>query len=184
MQFIQFPNGNVWRVSEQHRISGTVQVHDYENFESLEDRLDAISEAATGSCCGLTDFSYTYRGNDLVSFYGTADALPADEADFADEGYKVLLPGSPELAAALMAQYNLSEAEATHAVGSMDCVYENECQLDVVGSDRSIHTPAHPQDCDYVRIVLDGYELAYWTSNEWAEDPTCVMGAIFGAAKG
>ncbi|OIP99467.1 hypothetical protein AUK40_00725 [Candidatus Wirthbacteria bacterium CG2_30_54_11] len=49
---------------------------------------------------------------------------------------------------------------------------------------RNIHTPAHPAGCSYVRIVVDGYEIAYWDKNEWKQDPSVVMGAIMGAAKG
>jgi hypothetical protein len=35
--------------------------------------------------------------------------------------------------------------------------------------------------CSYVRFVdADDNELAYWTSDEWEEDPQLVMGAIMG----
>jgi hypothetical protein len=47
---------------------------------------------------------------------------------------------------------------------------------------RSIHTAAYPGAADYVRVVEDGKEIAYWSSDEWREDPAGVMGAIFGAA--
>ena len=37
----------------------------------------------------------------------------------------------------------------------------------------------------YVRVCdIDGNEIAYWDKQEWAEDPECVMGAIFAAATG
>lgn len=43
--------------------------------------------------------------------------------------------------------------------------------------------PGTPMFGGYVRI-LDSrdQEVVYWDANEWAEDPECVMGAIFGAA--
>jgi len=47
--------------------------------------------------------------------------------------------------------------------------------------------PAYSEEnvlCDYVRIVdADGHELVYWNSDEWAEEPGLVMGAIMGAAQ-
>lgn len=48
--------------------------------------------------------------------------------------------------------------------------------------DKQIRCPAHPAECDYVRITdLNGGELVYWLSTEWAEAPQEVMGAILGA---
>ena len=45
--------------------------------------------------------------------------------------------------------------------------------------------PSHevsPEGCNYVRIVAeDGGEIAYWDSQEWADDPIEVMGAICGS---
>lgn len=61
--------------------------------------------------------------------------------------------------------------------------YGAECIVPLANG-RAIHTPAFPEECDYVRIVENGKELAYWTSTEWAEDPECVMGAIIGCAHG
>ena len=40
----------------------------------------------------------------------------------------------------------------------------------------------NPEGTDYVRLVApDGGECAYWTSDEWAEAPVEVMGALCGA---
>lgn len=49
---------------------------------------------------------------------------------------------------------------------------------------RAMHCPAHPNACEYVRIVQDGKEIAYWDQAEWRDDPAIVMGAIMGAAQG
>jgi hypothetical protein len=58
---------------------------------------------------------------------------------------------------------------------SKECVVElpTGCEL---------RTPAHPEPCEYVRIVdpMAG-EVAYWDCAEWQEDPQGVMGAIVGA---
>jgi hypothetical protein len=41
----------------------------------------------------------------------------------------------------------------------------------------------HPAGSSFVRVCdSDGAEIAYWVSEEWAEDPQLVMGAIMGAA--
>ena len=45
----------------------------------------------------------------------------------------------------------------------------------------SLVTPAFPDDCSYVRLVMDGeIEIVYWDWKEWEEDPKVVMGAIVG----
>jgi hypothetical protein len=49
---------------------------------------------------------------------------------------------------------------------------------------RDIHAPGHPEECSYVRIVVCGIEVAYWTSDEWRDDPELVMGALIGSLHG
>jgi hypothetical protein len=184
MIFVQFPNGKVWRVSESGWIEGAVVVPDYEDKEDLEARLDAIAEAATGSICGLADFAYQYRGRDIVSFSGRAEELPVAEADYAEGGFVRLMPEDLAFATALQQQYGLSPEEVKHALGALDNCYGEESVVDVLGSFRQMCAPAYPAACDYVRVVVDGYEVAYWVEDEWQEDPACVMGALMGAAKG
>lgn len=43
--------------------------------------------------------------------------------------------------------------------------------------------PKFPLPCDYVRIVDRSTlnEVAYWVNDEWAGEPSDVMGAIIGA---
>jgi hypothetical protein len=80
----------------------------------------------------------------------------------------------------LAEQYDWSAVELSHALGSLDAKYKNEAVVELA-SGRKLHCPAYPADCDYVRIVQDGFELAYWCSDEWEESPMDVMGAIVGA---
>jgi hypothetical protein len=76
------------------------------------------------------------------------------------------------------------DVERTHAQGAQDCEYENEFILRTA-SGRTIHAPAYPEECSYVRVVDHaGNEIAYWTSAEWAESPEEVMGALLGTLKG
>lgn len=184
MKFVKFPNGKVWRVDDNGIIAGSVFVPNYSRLHDLEDALDAVSEAATGSCCGLTDISHQARGNDIVWFSGCAEELPDDEADYAQANFKVLEGGSEELAKALAEQYGLLPLEAEHAMKNLENTYGEEFILSLFGSHRQIRSPAHPAECSYVRVVVDGFEIAYWCSDEWRDDPTCVMGAFLGAAHG
>ena len=49
---------------------------------------------------------------------------------------------------------------------------------------REIRTPPFPGLCSYVRVVQFGYELAFWTADEFTDDAAGVLGALIGAAKG
>lgn len=177
IKFTQFPNGCVWPMTEQGCVEGTVRIPGYKSYTDNESLLDAISEAVTDSSCGLTGFSHQYLGSDYVAFQGT---VVLEDMALTD------LPtlSGDELVRALMDQYGLQDFEAQHAVENLDTTYDNECVLGIQNSPRQIRTPAHPEECSYVRVVLDGYELAYWTAEEWAQDAAVVMGAIIGAAKG
>jgi hypothetical protein len=179
MKFVQCPNGMVWPLDNEGLISGTVLVPNYLEKETPEDRLDAIAEAATGSLVGLTNFSDTYLGNDLVSFKGVPEIL-----DYAPEGCTELDEHSPELRAALAAQYGLDEMEVEHALDNLDTNYGQECTLSIAGSRRAIRCPASPAECEYVRVVIDGFEIAYWHMDEWQRMPAEVVGAFLGAARG
>ena len=82
------------------------------------------------------------------------------------------------------AQASMLDVERAHARGAGAGSYENEFILPTA-SGRSIHAPAYPDECTYVRVVDQaGNELMYWDSAEWAESPEEVMGAILGALKG
>jgi hypothetical protein len=77
-----------------------------------------------------------------------------------------------------------SDAELRHAMES-GCEEDDgtECLLRL-DSGRELRCPAFPAPCGYVRVVQQGYELAYWDSNEWRTDPEEVMGALMGCASG
>lgn len=182
MKFLKMPNGKVWLLADPQwlTITGVVRIPNFDNLEDLEAINDAIAEAVSGSTVGLSDFGYTARGNDLVTFRGRADACGEDP----EEEFEVLVADDPQVKEALKAQYGLSDADVSHALVSIDCDYGTECVLDIQGSTRSIHSPAYPEPCSYVRVVCAGLEIAYWSDNEWQESPSEVMGAILGAANG
>jgi len=184
MKFAQFPNGKVWRLSRDGSIAGSVLVPDYEALESLEDRLDAISEAATGSRCGLTNFSYRFRGDNVVSFAGWPEEQSVGDEGLTEPGFKVLDVNDAGLETALVAQYGLLPVEARHALDNLENDYGEECITLIAGSHRQIHCSAHPEGCGYVRVTVGGLEIAYWHMDEWRDDPETVMGAFLGAVHG
>lgn len=63
-----------------------------------------------------------------------------------------------------------------------DLDYGPEAIILKIGT-QEVRTPAYPSDCDYVRVVENGEEVAYWNMDEWRESPAEVMGAIMGAVK-
>lgn len=179
-QWIKFPNSKVWRV-EDGLVEGVTMVPNFLDHEDLDSRLDAISEAVTGSLAGLTDFSYQYRGNDLVSFSGKVAEMLDQEPD----EISILDTSSDELRAALANQYGLDEGEVIHALDSLmqDGKFGEECVVGINDSMRELRCPAYPAPCNYVRVVVNGLELAYWDKAEWQRAPDVVMGAIIGAAR-
>ncbi len=104
------------------------------------------------------------------------------EAHLHDTGGYILITDPQNAKHQLQKQWRLSDVEVAHALASLDNEYGDEKVLVINGSHRAIHCPAYPSECDYVRIVLNGLEVAYWIADEWAEAPAEVMGAIIGAA--
>ena len=184
--FVKFPNGKVWRL-DKGRFKGTVLVPGSENIgeTNLETFLDAISEEATGSSALLVDIAYQNRGGDLISFSGHAVQEYLEYN--VDEGgpiFEVFPRSSDDLKLALMQQYRFSETEAAHAIAALDKNYGKESQVDILGSAMQICSPAYPKPCSYVRILVDGYEIAYWASDEWRNAPEGLLGAIFRTVTG
>lgn len=178
--WIKFPNGKVWLVDENGHTEGSVKVANYSDIDGLEERLDAIAEAVTDNLAGLNDFSYQYLGNDIVAFSGNVGEMLDNE----DEETTELAAESTELRECLKAQYSLMDIEADHAMSNLDSEYGEECVLAVVGSHRELRCPSYPEECTYVRIVVDGLEIGHWVDDEWGGAPAEVMGAIIGAARG
>lgn len=79
-------------------------------------------------------------------------------------------------------EHKWSDVELDHALGAMDAEYEKECIIRLENG-REVHCPAAPLACDYVRVVQEGFELAYWVCDEWEESPMNVMGAFLGCMK-
>lgn len=177
MKWMKFPNGAVWPVDESGHVAGVTMAD--ENHEGdLENYLDSISEAVTGSVSDLTDFAYFARGGGYVEFAGTYENH-TDEDDLEEIDVQ-----SDEFAQLIQKQFGLSEVEARHAVDSIASEYDEECVIKVTGSNRELRSPAYPAPCDYVRVVVSGLEVAYWVADELGEDPTEVMGALIGALAG
>lgn len=174
--FRLLPNGAVLRVDHQGVVTCTVSVPGI--HQPSDDREAAIKKAVTGDVDGLILNSVDYVGGDFVRVKGLLSDTFSD-----------LLPVSiysDEFKLALMNQYSLSEIEASHAIGAcdIDCQDLTECVIDIAGGPRQLRSPSYPANCHYVRITVDGFEIAYWNEDEFKEDPSQVVGALMGAAKG
>lgn len=184
MNFVQFPNGKVWVVDAHNCIKGTVVVPGYLSLVDIDARNDALSEAVTGSVVGLSDIGAQAIGGDVVAFSAYAEMLVTEDDDGEVPECEVLTVDDPHLRAALMAQYGLNDIEVDHALASIELKdqYDDECVIQVSGSHREIRSPAYPAECNYVRVVAGGFEIARWVDDEWRDDPAVVMGALIGAA--
>lgn len=88
---------------------------------------------------------------------------------------------------ALARERGWSEAVLSHVIGAGDAVFDGESVIELPG-DISLHMPAHPLPCEYLRVVDrsvgKGVELMYWSSDEWRDQPEEVIGAVMGLLKG
>ena len=173
--FVRTANGAVWPV-KAGRCEGKVRVSG--TPADLEDMLDAIAEAVTGSCVGLQDFAYKDCGGGVYDFSGRLG-----DSESEDDRTQVVQVDDPELPSLLSAWLGVDEPAARHAISGIDNHYGHETVLAIAGTLNEIRTPAFPDPASYVRILRAGYEVAYWVCDEWQEQPEEVMGAIVGAAR-
>lgn len=193
MFFCKFPSGATWFANDEtFQIFGTVKVDDYESIEGLDAKMDSISDAVFSDedYC-LRDFAFQYLGAELVSFIGNYDSiLNVVATDSEEVGVEIFEANSiKELAdktdlEKFLRRYCITESELNHIFSSQEDQSGNECIVQVFGSNRKIHTPAYPMDCDYIRVTVEGLEVSYWVSDEIKEEPASVMGAIIGAISG
>jgi hypothetical protein len=75
----------------------------------------------------------------------------------------------------------MQDMERGHIAANTGLDYGAECAM-VTHTGFELRYSAEGDVPDYVRVCDPlGREIAYWTSDEWAEDPQLVMGAILGA---
>lgn len=182
--WLLFPNGKMWKV-EDGVASGTVLVEKYEGADDLEARLDMIAEAATGSIIGLSNFGYKYLGGGLVNFSGTVEGLSDEDDEVEDDEDKpvVVVPGSKQFIELLESQYGMLTVEAEHAADNLDNDYGEECVVQLANG-REVRTAAYHEQASYVRVCIDGLEIAYWVNTEWHQVGEDVMGAFIAAMRG
>lgn len=153
--WFRFPNGRVWFVDPSFWAEGVVAVADYESFDDLEQRLDAIAEAATGSIIGLSDFAYTYLGGDFVAFRGNVSSCFEEDED----APAPIDPRSVSFAEHLRSAYGFSQEEVEHAVRRITepRAFGEEITLPLAGTNRALVMP-HPNEpgSRYVRVVVAG----------------------------
>lgn len=160
-----FANNKAWMV-DAGMIGGTVKVDTGRLSSGLDEFLDQIAEAATGSKIGLQSISWRLIGPDTVAFAGVVDldGLAEDEMPrrvVCDEG---LVPF-------LQMQYGLSTGEAQHAV-RRGPTQQDESELVAQQSNgRQLRMCAKT---GMVRAVLDEWVVGEWT-------PEHIGGSAIGA---
>lgn len=176
----KFSNNKVWAIASG-MLEGTVRVELSLLGSGMEAFLDAVSEAVTGSTVGLEGITWRIVGPNTVRFGAAVniEALSESELPFAvsDE--------DKNLASLLKSQYGLSEEEARHAVeyeraGSGQTSQE-ETVVELCNG-KQLRCPANPASCSYIRVVIDGFETAFWSDDEFELDTAVVMGSLMGAA--
>ena len=80
-------------------------------------------------------------------------------------------------------KYGWSQEVLGHALNNVTSEYGNETVIPLANG-RAIHCPSYPLPCDNFRVTQDGYELGYWSSDEFKDDPEDVLGAVLGLAHG
>jgi hypothetical protein len=94
------------------------------------------------------------------------------------------IPPLPATAAEGRDRYGWPEHIYMHAVAvSADADEIDKEGVISLNNDVEIRVPAFG-DCDYVRVTQGGFELMYWTADEWKDEPQEVMGAIMGLVIG
>lgn len=193
VRYVLFANGKVWPIKADGSFDGSVEIDSVIDCHGIDNVQAAIAAALLGddNAWAAEIDSVTPSGDRIVifkcilaEFEWAQSSIEQFQLDIDQFGAKVIDPESDEMKAALVAQFGMSPMEVEHALDNLSTVYGDECVLPILGSHCAIHTPAYPAECDYVRVVVGGYEIAYWTAQEWRDDPACVMGAIIGAAKG
>jgi hypothetical protein len=183
LQFIF--TGNIFPVRDG-QISGVVRCDaergasdaDYEMF------LDALDEAIGGTCFALEGGGNKTVAPGVIAFHGDIGASLHDEPDgvIVEIGF-----GSAEFCEALAAQYGLPPAWVSHAVhAGTDLDYGAEASY-VLPSGLELRWPLSPQPLDHVRVVIPGevvLEAAYWTAQEWREDPEDALRVVLGLLAG
>lgn len=159
--------------------------------------LVSIREYLETDPAGLNKATWTGCSNILhpksdSAFFVTADkkvykhVISCKEANPADVAYfRQWTDGKPKTLEATAAERDWTPEELAHAISCDDegIDYKNEIKIELANG-RVVCCPAYPEDCTYVRVVDQGYELGYWICDDWRDAPMICMGAIMGVMKG
>lgn len=187
IKYLKFPNGKVWPV-ENNWVTAQIEVDMSDLHVDLEGFLDIIADYSVGAAV-LESSAYAIIGGHgttlllevtgnirpLIEVYGiVGDGNDPDEGDQDERMSDATFEDF-----ALQQGWLDCEIEHASAAGQLDYGDETVIRL---GNGRELRCPASTEECTYARITVMGYELAYWTDDEWQEAPSEVMGALLGAA--
>lgn len=140
----------------------------------------SIASASFFNKSEIEGFASLPRWNGTGSDSVWMTPLQAEDRLMSDPEQKVSIEAHVR---ALAAKRGWTQEELTHALSAPPVEIDGECIIKMANG-RELLVASFPEPCNYVMLVDQGIELAYWTDDEWRDDPQEVMGAIMGAANG
>lgn len=150
-------------------------------YQSLEQINDLLAEAAEELRNRWEDLPVDTRQADIGAW--VEQNMPHIEA-LTDQRRAAKQPQTFASIDDLADRLGWRDVERQHAIDSLQDdkdAYGDECVI-TAHSGRELRTPAYPREVDYMRITQHGFEIMYWSKDEWIEDPE-VIGAVIGCLK-
>lgn len=186
MMFVQFLNGLVWCVKPDAFVEGSLFLEDYENFPDPNRIVDHVIQLATGTADGLDHASITYVGGGIVRFRGKVPDVSSSDEIPGMFGYEVMSPEDAlhraTLELTLNEQFGLGREEVAHSIASQGKDYPEESVICMAGSHRELRCPADFSNCNYVRVVVSGFEVAHWDTSVQKKDSNMMLGMLMKSA--
>lgn len=168
----RFGNNKVWLV-QAGMIGGTVNVDVNKLSHGLDEFLDQIAEAATGSIVGLQGITWRLVGFDKVVF-----AAAVDLGGLAEDEMPIQVSCDAGLAPFLQIQYGLAPHEAQHAVAAKPTQHSDSDLVAQQSNGRQLRTC---RETGKVRAVIDDWVIGQWFTEQIAGDTLAAMTGLLRA---
>lgn len=174
---LSLPNGTIVQYDpETGVVSGVARVPGIKSM-SFDCRPAAVAEVASGRATFLAEVEVMeLDGDDVVEFRATLSDQAIMSGQVRVQDQALWFDRVAEL-------FCLSPVERQHAEDNACTPYPDECVVRLVNG-RQLRSPAYPAECEYVRVVVGGVEVAYWDKQEFADATAEVLGALVGCLYG